>query len=71
MIQVEDWLLEAGWALFFAGSTYAMIKIASVEGWARLTSKQIEDELETVSGGRFDFETLRHLLMPELDLDDI
>ncbi len=70
MVEVEDWLLEAGWALFFAGSTYAMIKVASVEGWARLTSKQIDNELEKVSRGKFDFEALRHLLMPELDEDD-
>jgi hypothetical protein len=67
MIEVEDWLLEAGWALFFAGSTYAMIKVTSAEGWARLTSKRIEDELEMVSRGKFDFAALRHLLMPELD----
>ena len=71
MIEVEDWLLEAGWALFFAGSTYAMIKVTSAEGWARLTSKRIEDELEKVSRGNFDFAALRHLLMPELDQNDL
>jgi len=70
MVQVEEWLLEAGWALFFAGSTYAMIKVASVEGWTSLTSKQIEDELENVARGKFDFGRLRHLLVPWLDAED-
>jgi len=28
-----------GWALAFAGTTYAMIKIATVEKWARLASE--------------------------------
>ena len=70
MVQVEEWLLEAGWALFFAGSTYAMIKVASVEGWTNLTSKQIKDELEKVSRDKFDFGTLRHLLAPGLDEED-
>jgi len=67
MVAVEEWLLEAGWALLFAGSTYGMIKVASVEGWARLTSKRIEDELAKASRGKFDFETLRHLLIPGID----
>ncbi len=62
--------IEPTCLLFFAGSTYAMIKVTSAEGWARLTSKRIEDELEKVSHGKFDFAALRHLLMPELDQDD-
>jgi hypothetical protein len=67
ILQVEEWLLEAGWALFFAGSTYGIIKVASVEGWASLSFKQIEQELEKVSSGRFDFVSLQHLLTPDLD----
>lgn len=62
--EVEEWLLRAGWALFFTGSTYAMIKATAVEGWNRLTSKRIETELDEVARGEFDFTKLRHLLMP-------
>jgi hypothetical protein len=68
IVAVEEWLLEGGWALLFAGSTYAMIKVPSVEGWARLSSKRIEHELEAVSRGKFKFETLRHLLTAEEDI---
>ncbi len=61
--EVEEWLLTADWALFFAGSTYAMIKVAAVEGWNRLASKRIKTELDEVARGEFDFTKLHHLLM--------
>jgi hypothetical protein len=62
LLEVQEWLLDAGWALFFAGSTYAMIKVASVEGWARLGSKRIEDDIKQVSRGEYDFNKLLPLL---------
>src|SRR4051812_44077357 len=48
---VERWLLPAGWALLFAGSTYAVIKVAAVENWPRLAFKRVEEELEAVAAG--------------------
>ncbi len=62
--EVVEWLLTKDWALFFAGSTYAMIKVTAVEGWNRLASKRIKTELDEVARGEFDFTKLRHLLMP-------
>jgi len=62
--EVEEWLLTAGWAMFFAGSTYAMIRVTAVAGWNRLASGRIRTELEEVARGQFDFTKLRHLLMP-------
>ena len=62
LAEVEEWLLSAGWALLFAGSTYAAIKVAAVENWPRLSSKRIADELATVSKGEFDFAAWVHLL---------
>ena len=35
LAEVQEWLFDAGWSLFFTGSTYAMIKSESVEGWDR------------------------------------
>jgi hypothetical protein len=43
------------------GSTYAMIKSASVDGWVRLGSKRIDDQLAAVERGTFDFDSLAHL----------
>jgi hypothetical protein len=60
--EVEEWLFDAGWALIFAGKTYAMIEVAAVEGWVRLSSKRIGDELKEVAAGRFDFDSLSHFL---------
>jgi hypothetical protein len=60
--EVQEWLLLAGWALIFAGTTYAMIKVTAVEGWTRLASKRIAAELESVKKGKFDFDSQQHLL---------
>lgn len=63
--EVEEWLLTADWALFFAGSTYAMIRTTAVQGWNRLSSKRIQTELDEVARGEFDFTDLSELLMPQ------
>jgi hypothetical protein len=40
--KVQEWLFDAGWSLFFTGSSYyAMIKTDAVDGWVRLGSKRI------------------------------
>jgi hypothetical protein len=63
--EVSEWLFRAGWALFYAGTTFGMVKTKSVEGWPRVTSKELEAELEKVARGQFDFS--RHY---DLVLDD-
>ncbi|HEY5131539.1 MAG TPA: hypothetical protein VIJ35_30315 [Bradyrhizobium sp.] len=60
--EVQEWLLVAGWALIFTGTTYALIKVTAVEGWIRLASKRIASELESVKKGKFDFASQQHLL---------
>jgi hypothetical protein len=60
--EVQEWLLVAGWALIFTGTTYALIKVTAVEGWTRLASKRIAAELEAVNKGKFDFTSQQHLL---------
>jgi hypothetical protein len=68
LLEVQEFLLSAGWALFWAGSSYAIIRVAAVEGWPRISSKRIEDDLQRLARGRFDFNDIEHLL---LSLDDI
>jgi hypothetical protein len=62
LTEVQEWLLDAGWALFFAGSSYAMIKNSSVDGWTRLSWKRIQREVDQVLRGEFKFENLYYLL---------
>jgi hypothetical protein len=69
-LAVQEWLFEAGWSLFFTGSSYAMIKSATVDGWVRLGSKRIADQLEAVRQGTFDFNSLSHLISPSESTDD-
>ncbi len=52
--EVADWLARAGVTLFFAGSTYAAVKTAVVEGWPRVTSKRLNADLRAVAQGSFD-----------------
>jgi hypothetical protein len=60
---VSDWLLTAGWALFFAGTTYAAVQIGAVGNWPAISSKRMSDELRRVVRGQFDFDSLEHLLI--------
>ena len=61
--EVQELLLHAGWALFWARSSYAIIATKAVEGWARISSKRIEDDLIEVSRGAYDFNQLEPLLL--------
>src|SRR5215207_3287383 len=60
--EVAEWLSGADFTLFFAGTTYAVVKTSVVESWPRVTSKRITDDLRAVAQGTFDFSNLEHLL---------
>jgi hypothetical protein len=65
LLEIQEFLLAAGWCLFCAGPTYfAIIKRKAVEGWARIASGRIKDEVTAVLHGQYDFERLEPLLMP-------
>ena len=68
--EVRDWLLRSGWILFFAGTTYAVMKTRVLEGWGRVSSKGIEEELKEVMTGRFNFDQLERLLIEGAPSDD-
>ena len=63
--EVEQWLFRAGWALFYAGTTFGLVKTKAVEGWPRVTSKDLRAELEKVGRGQFDFRRYYGLLLDE------
>jgi hypothetical protein len=43
--KAAEWLSGAGVTLFFADTTYAVVKTSAVEGWPRVTSKRITADL--------------------------
>jgi hypothetical protein len=59
---VAEWLSGAGVTLFFAGSTYAVVKTSVVESWPRVTSKRISVDVRSVAQGTFDFSRLEPLM---------
>jgi hypothetical protein len=63
--EVEEWLLTAGWALVYAGSTFGAVKIETVENWPRVSWKRIADEIDEVVSGKFKFAGLEHFLATE------
>jgi hypothetical protein len=63
--EVQDWLFRAGWALFYAGTTFGLVKTKAVEGWPRVTSREVEAELKKVARGQFDFARHYHLLLDD------
>jgi hypothetical protein len=70
LTEMQDWLLRAGWVMFFAGSSFGVIKLEAVESWTRLGSKRIADELDDVAKGDFDFAPLLQLAEPDLSAQD-
>lgn len=62
LLELQDWLLDAGWSLFFTGSSYALIKSESAEGWVRLGSKRIRSVLDQVRNGTYEFQKLEELI---------
>ena len=66
LLEIQEFLLAAGWCLFCVGPThFAIIKKKAVEGWGRISSGRIKDELTAVSRGKFDFERLEPLLLSQ------
>jgi hypothetical protein len=70
--EVQEWLFRGGWAIFFAGSTYAAIKTSAVLNWSRISSKRLFDNLGTddLTFGAFDFASHARLLTSEVDIYD-
>jgi hypothetical protein len=60
--EVAEWLSSAGVTLFFAGTTYAVVKTSVVESWPRVTSKRISADVRAVAQGTFNFSRLEHVL---------
>jgi hypothetical protein len=60
--EVAEWLSGAGVTLFFADSTYTVVKTSVVESWPRVTSKRITADLRAVAQGTFNFSDLEHLM---------
>ncbi len=62
MEDVAEWLSGADITLFFAGTTYAVVRTSVVENWPRATSKRLSADLLMVPQGTFEFSQLEHLL---------
>ena len=60
---VQEWLFMAGWVLFFAGSTYAIINVRVVDGWMRISAKRLAKEIAEVQRGKDIFAKFEHLLL--------
>ena len=63
LAELQEWLFRVGWILFFAGTTYAVVKLKVVDGWGRISSKRIQADLEKVGRGEFDYDSLEPLLL--------
>jgi hypothetical protein len=59
---VQDWLLAAGWALFYAGKTFGAVKTAAVQNWPRASSTRLTPMLLKVKSGKFNFDDLEHFI---------
>jgi hypothetical protein len=67
---VQEWLLTAGWALFYAGPIYGAVKVEAVENWPSVSAKRIESELVKVASGQYQFEKLESLLVGDAGAGD-
>ena len=69
LINVQNWLFRAGWILFFAGDGYALVKLSVVNGWIRIGSKRVAEDLPKAARGDFNFEKLEPLLLGDDDAE--
>ena len=69
LMEVQNWLFQAGWVLFFAGDSYALVKLGVVNGWMRIGSKRVKPTLSEVARGTFNFQALERLLVEDGDID--
>jgi hypothetical protein len=69
--EVNEWLLSAGWIVFYAGTTFGAVKNSIVENWPRVASKRFEDVLDEVRRDSFDFSKLEPLLRTPARTDSI
>jgi hypothetical protein len=60
--EVAEWLSGADLTLFFAGTTYAVVKTSVVESWPRTTSRRLSVDLLEVARGAYDFSKLERLM---------
>jgi hypothetical protein len=67
LIRVQNWLFRAGWVLFFAGDSYAVVKLSVVNGWIRIGSKRVAEDLRQAERGSFDYKDLEPLLLADED----
>lgn len=65
LIDVQNWLFQAGWVLFFAGESYALVRLSVVNAWMRIGSKRITIDLKEVARGTFEFQALENLLVED------
>lgn len=63
LLDVQEWLVRAGWVLFAAGTTYAVVNVKVIEAWGQISSRRIADDLEKVGNGAFDYGSLEYLLL--------
>ena len=63
--EVSAWLAVAGWCLFNAGATYAVVRFSAVKNWPRLGTKRIADGLEQAAKGEFPFDVHQDLLVED------
>lgn len=61
LAEVEEWFLTEGWALVYAGDTFAAVRTDAVKNWPRVSSKRLEIEIKAVNSGAFDFSLLERL----------
>jgi len=67
LAEVQEWFLTAGWALVYAGNTYAAVKVDAVQNWPRVSSKRISNEIDAVKNGAFNFEKLEQFFRGSRD----
>jgi hypothetical protein len=60
--EVNEWLLSAGWTLFYSGTTFGVVKTTVVENWPRVASKHLAPVINEMKQGAYDFSQLENLL---------
>ena len=63
--EVSDWLVGAGWVLFYAGRVYGAVRVSAVANWPRVSANPLpSQDREKIAAGNYDYNPHYSLLLP-------
>jgi hypothetical protein len=68
--EVGSWLLNSGWVLIDAGSTFGAVRADGIRNWPRISANNLESTIKKVRNGEFGAEEFAKLEEAVVDITE-